>query len=136
MWFLFIFGDNVEDRFGHVGYAIFYLFCGVTASVVHYVSDAGSMLPTIGASGAIAGVMGAYFVWYPRAHVQALIPLVVIMEIVVLPAPLFLGIWFCCNFPGAFSATGGESAGWPAGAPAVRGGRLRPDSRAYAADTP
>lgn len=94
MWFLYIFGDNVEDRFGHVGYLCFYLGCGVTASLVHFLSDPNSTVPTIGASGAIAGVMGAYFIWYPHAKVQTLVPIFIIIQIIVLPAPLFLGIWF------------------------------------------
>ncbi|WP_437203345.1 rhomboid family intramembrane serine protease [Planctomicrobium sp. SH664] len=94
MWFLLIFGDNIEDRFGHLGYLLFYLGCGAVASFVHYFTAMNSTIPTIGASGAIAGVMGAYFVWYPRAHVQAIVPLFVIIQIMVLPAPLFLGIWF------------------------------------------
>ena len=66
MWFLLIFGDNVEDRIGHLGYVLFYLFCGTAASAAHLVSSPGSEIPTIGASGAIAGVMGAYFLLYPR----------------------------------------------------------------------
>src|SRR5262245_6445863 len=69
MWFLFIFGDNVEDRFGHITYLMFYLASGMAASLAHYIADPTSPIPTIGASGAIAGVMGAYFVFYPKARV-------------------------------------------------------------------
>ena len=98
VWVLSIFGDNVEDRFGHLGYALFYLASGGLASAAHYLSDPGSVVPTIGASGAIAGVMGAYFIWYPRAQVQVLIPLFFIIQIIVLPAPVFLGIWFLIQF--------------------------------------
>ncbi len=98
MWFLHIFGDNVEDRFGHFGYVIFYLACGAAASIAHYASGPNSPVPTIGASGAIAGVMGAYFVSYPKAHVVTLLPLFVFWQILVLPAPLFLGIWFAIQF--------------------------------------
>lgn len=94
MWFLFIFGDNVEDRVGHIGYVLFYLGCGVVASVSHLLTDPNSAIPTIGASGAIAGVMGAYFLLYPRARVLSIIPLFYIIQIAELPAPLFLGIWF------------------------------------------
>jgi len=112
MWFLFIFGDNIEDRFGHIGYVLFYLVCGGAASLVHYVTDPNSTIPTIGASGAIAGVMGAYFVWYPRAQVKALIPLGVIMQIMVVPAALFLGLWFLLQFfSGVGFAGGTESTG-------------------------
>ncbi|MCA9080276.1 MAG: rhomboid family intramembrane serine protease [Planctomycetaceae bacterium] len=98
MWFLFIFGDNVEDRFGHLGYAAFYLVSGIGASLVHLASEPGSNIPTIGASGAIAGVMGAYFLWYRNAQVKALIPLGAIAQIVVLPAWIFLGFWFGMQF--------------------------------------
>jgi membrane associated rhomboid family serine protease len=112
MWFLFIFGDNIEDRFGHVGYALFYLFCGGAASLVHYLSEMSSELPTIGASGAIAGIMGAYFVWYPRAQVQTLLPIFFLIQIVVLPASLFLGLWFVFQFfEGVGFAGGTESTG-------------------------
>lgn len=112
MWFLFIFGDNVEDRFGHLGYAIFYLFCGVSASLVHFISEMNSSLPTIGASGAIAGVMGAYFVWYFGAKVHALLPLGLFTQIIVVPAPLFLGLWFLLQFfSGVGFAGGTESTG-------------------------
>lgn len=93
MWFLHIFGDNVEDRFGHFGYLIFYLGSGVAASAAHLISTPNSAVPTIGASGAIAGVMGAYFVLYPHAKVVTLIPIVFI-QLITVPAPLFLGIWF------------------------------------------
>lgn len=111
MWFLYIFGDNVEDRFGHLGYALFYLTCGVAASVVHYISDPSSPVPTIGASGAIAGVMGAYFIWYPKAHVQTLVPIFVFIQILVLPAPLFLGIWFLIQFVNGAMMGAGTASG-------------------------
>jgi hypothetical protein len=111
MWFLHIFGDNVEDRFGHVGYLLFYAVCGIAASLVHFVTDPESTLPTIGASGAIAGVMGAYFVWYPKALVKSLIPLGPILQMVVLPAPFFLGIWFLMNLIQGSMAVAGTEAG-------------------------
>ncbi len=112
MWFLHIFGDNVEDRFGHFGYAMFYLTCGVAASVFHYLSDPASVVPTIGASGAIAGVMGAYLIWYPTAQVKALIPLGYLMQVMLVPAPLFLGIWFVMQAVNVFSAGAGGVAWW------------------------
>ncbi|HID23471.1 MAG TPA: rhomboid family intramembrane serine protease, partial [Planctomycetaceae bacterium] len=93
-----IFGDNVEDRFGHVGFLLFYLACGVLASAAHLITNASSAVPTIGASGAIAGVMGAYFLLYPRAKVLAVVPIFVFLHMVVLPAPIFLGIWFLIQF--------------------------------------
>ena len=98
MWFLWIFGDNVEDCFGHVGYLIFYLLAGVAASAVHLVSTPDSMIPTIGASGAIAGVMGAYFLLYPHARVLTFIPIFFFLYMVVVPAPIFLGVWFLIQF--------------------------------------
>lgn len=112
MWFLYIFGDNVEDRFGHLGYLLFYLGCGVAASLAHLASSPGSAVPTIGASGAIAGVMGAYLYLYPRAMVVTLVPLFIFLQIMVLPAPLFLGIWFVLQlFSGVFSITGAAATG-------------------------
>jgi len=98
MWFLYIFGDNVEDRFGHTGYLLFYLAAGVVASLAHLATNLGSAVPTIGASGAIAGVMGAYFLLYPRAKVLTIVPIFILIYTVVLPAPLFLGVWFLIQF--------------------------------------
>ena len=112
MWMLWIFGDNVEDRMGHLGYAVFYLFCGVAASTAHMLFDTGSAIPTIGASGAIAGVMGAYMVLYPRAQVLSIFPIFFLIQMVVLPAPVFLGIWFLMQFfQGTFAAVSVQSAG-------------------------
>lgn len=112
MWFLYIFGDNVEDRFGHVGYLLFYLGCGLISSFVHYLSGPSSTIPTIGASGAIAGVMGAYFIWYPYARVHTLVPIFIFLQILILPAPLFLGIWFLLQaLQGTLSITATESGG-------------------------
>ncbi len=94
MMFLFIFGDNVEDALGHVWFLVFYVLCGVGASAVHLASDPESLRPTIGASGAVAGVMGAYLLFYPKAKVDILIFLVVIVQLVTAPAWLMLGAWF------------------------------------------
>ncbi len=98
VWVLWIFGDNVEDRYGHLGYLIFYLACGTAASAAHFLVDRHSTMPTVGASGAIAGVMGAYFLLYPRARVLCIVPIVFFLQIMWLPAPLFLGIWFLMQF--------------------------------------
>ncbi|MBL8848744.1 MAG: rhomboid family intramembrane serine protease [Planctomycetaceae bacterium] len=112
MWFLWIFGDNVEDRFGHFGYLLFYLTAGAAASLAHLASAPGSTMPTIGASGAIAGVMGAYMVSYPHGRVQALIPLGPILQMSVIPAPVFLGIWMLMQlFQGVSSINSVESTG-------------------------
>ena len=93
MWYLWIFGDNVEDRVGHGRFIVFYLLCGVAAAVGQIVMDPYSQLPTIGASGAIAGVMGAYFVLYPHSRVLTLIPWI-FLQVVELPAIVLLGVWF------------------------------------------
>jgi membrane associated rhomboid family serine protease len=98
MLFLWIFGDNVEDRLGHARFVVFYLLCGAAAVVAHVFMNPASMIPTIGASGAIAGVMGAYFVLYPHSRVLALVPLFIVFEVIEVPAILFLGIWFLMQF--------------------------------------
>ena len=94
MWYLWIFGDNVEDRMGHGRFMVFYLLCGIAAAIGQVAADPNSTLPTIGASGAIAGVMGAYFVLYPRSRVLTLIPIIFLMQIVEVPAIVLLGFWF------------------------------------------
>ncbi len=111
MWFLWIFGDNVEDRLGHLRYLLFYLGCGVFAGLTHLATNWGSVLPTIGASGAIAGVMGAYFLLYPRARVLTLLPLILVFYTLVIPAPLFLGLWFVLQFWQGVTAWGAGTAG-------------------------
>lgn len=112
MWFLHIFGDNVEDRFGHLGYLLFYLASGVTASATHLLTNLSSEMPTIGASGAIAGVMGAYLFLYPHARILTLVPILFFIQIVVIPAPVFLGFWFLLQFfQGAFAITSTQSGG-------------------------
>ena len=111
MWFLYVFGDNVEDRLGHVGYLAMYIATGVIASLAHFfISGRESPVPTIGASGAIAGVMGAYAWLYPRARVQAILPIPILIQVFVLPAPLFLGIWFAIQTYSGFSAAASGSA--------------------------
>jgi len=94
MWFLWIFGDNVEDRYGHLRYLILYLGSGLAAALLHFAYNPFSTVPTVGASGAIAGVMGSYWIMFPRAKVLTAIPIFVILQFVVLPASIFLGIWF------------------------------------------
>ncbi len=94
MWILFIFGDNVEDRLGSVRYLVFYLLGGLVAGLVQTLVAPSSEVPSLGASGAIAAVLGAYFLLYPRAKVITLIPLIFIPWFVEIPAIVFLGIWF------------------------------------------
>jgi membrane associated rhomboid family serine protease len=94
MWVLFLFGDNVEDRMGPLRYLIFYLASGVVAGLTQVFFSAGSSLPTVGASGALAGVLGAYILLFPRAKVITLIPLFILPWFVDIPAVFFLGFWF------------------------------------------
>src|ERR1700687_3112806 len=93
MWYLWIFGDNVEDRVGHGRFILFYLLCGIGAALGQIAVDPSSTLPTIGASGAIAGVMGAYFVLYPQARVITLVTLLFFWEVTDVPAIALLGLW-------------------------------------------
>ena len=94
MLYLWIFGDNVEDRLGHFRFVAFYLLCGVVAALAQVVMRPDSLIPTIGASGAIAGVMGAYLVMYPHSRVLTLVPFIVFWDLIEIPAVFFLGIWF------------------------------------------
>lgn len=91
---LYIFGDNVEDRVGHGRYLVFYLLCGLIAALTHIAFNSNSPVPTIGASGAISGVLGAYFILYPRARVYTLVPLFILPWFVEIPAIVYLGFWF------------------------------------------
>ncbi len=111
MLFLYIFGDNVEDRLGHLGYAAFYLFAGILSGLAHLLSDPSSTIPTIGASGAIAGVMGAYFLLYPHARVLTLVPVFFFLEFIVLPAYVLLGIWFTIQIFQGWLASATPGAG-------------------------
>lgn len=94
MWYLWIFGDNVEDRMGHGRFVAFYLLSGAGADIGHVLLEPTSTIPTIGASGAIAAVMGAYFVLYPYSRVLVLIPLIVFWDVIEVPAIFLLGLWF------------------------------------------
>ena len=98
MWYLWIFGDNVEDRLGHVRYLIFYLLCGIGAGLVQTVFSGPSRVPSIGASGAIAGVLGAYVISYPWAKVLTLVPIFIFIQVIEIPAILVLGFWFIMQF--------------------------------------
>ncbi|MBI3008406.1 MAG: rhomboid family intramembrane serine protease [Candidatus Omnitrophica bacterium] len=93
MLYLWIFGNNIEDAVGHIKFILFYLITGITASMTHILLNPDSMVPVIGASGAISGVMGAYFLLYPRAKVLTLIPFFIFIRIIKVPAFFFLGFW-------------------------------------------
>jgi len=113
MLYLYIFGDNVEDTLGHVRFLLFYIACGVASFAVQIGFQPASAVPNVGASGAIAGVLGAYFLLFPRARVVTLLPLFVIFTVVEIPAVVFLGLWFLMQFLsgtvslGRAAATGG-----------------------------
>ena len=110
MLFLWIFGDNIEDRFGHILYAVFYLASGVVASMSHIIISPSDITPMVGASGAIAGVLGAYFIFFPRAQVKTLVFLVFFVTTVRVPAVIFLGFWFLMQVTS--SGLGGEGIAW------------------------
>ena len=113
MLYLWIFGDNVEDRLGHARYLFFYLVCGLLATLAHAVMSPESRMPSIGASGAIAGVLGAYIVLYPKQRVTTLIPIFIFITIREIPAVFLLGFWIVMQlFFGAASMSGNlQSAG-------------------------
>lgn len=98
MLFLYIFGDNVEDRMGHLPYLVFYLFCGIIASITQVAVNPGSSIPSLGASGAIAGVLAAYLVLFPTAGVRTIIFIVIFFTIVTIPAFILIGLWFVLQF--------------------------------------
>ncbi|MDW7675590.1 MAG: rhomboid family intramembrane serine protease [Bacillota bacterium] len=114
MVYLWVFGDNVEDRLGHGGFFVFYLVAGVIGSLAHILANPMSSIPTIGASGSIAGILGAYLVFYPRAKVQALIPLIVIFTVTRIRAVYFLFIWFFIQVLNGITvmASGAQAVAW------------------------
>ena len=114
MVFLWIFGDNIEDRMGHGRFLVFYLLCGAIAAAAHVLSDPRSPVPTIGASGAVAAVMGAYIVLYPHSRVLTLVFIFLFVDVVEVPAVLFLGLWFVTQLfsgVGTLFTAGGQMAG-------------------------
>ncbi len=115
MWFLWVFGDNVEDRMGHFRYLVFYLICGVGAGLAHALLNLNSAIPAVGASGAISGVLGAYMVMFPGTRVVTLVPLIVFFFTVQIPAVVMLGYWFVIQFFSGIAAAGqpgGGTAWW------------------------
>ncbi len=114
MLYLWIFGDNIEDRLGHFRFLFFYLLCGILANGVHYLTNVYSPIPLVGASGAIAGVLGAYFLTYPRARITSIVYVFFFFTIRDIPAVFFLFFWFVTNLiQGLFSPTiGGGTAWW------------------------
>ncbi len=106
MLFLFVFGDNMEDRMGHLPFAAFYLLCGVAAGLAQFAIDPTSAVPTVGASGAIAGVMGGYLLLFPKARVDIILILIIFFKVFPVPAWLLLGLWFVMQ---AYGGTGPQA---------------------------
>ncbi len=111
MWFLWIFGNNVEDSMGPSRFVLFYLLCGLAAAAFQVAADPASRIPMVGASGAIGGVMGAYILLYPRVHVHMLFILVFYVTTIAVPAFLMLGYWFLVQLLSGFSTYGSEGGG-------------------------
>ncbi|MBC8331901.1 MAG: rhomboid family intramembrane serine protease [Anaerolineae bacterium] len=111
MLYLWIFGDNVEDRMGRGRYLFFYLIGGIVASLTHILTNPGSQIPTVGASGAIAAVLGAYLVLYPQSRVLTLVPLGFFIRMTMLPASIVLGLWFVLQFFSGVTSLGGPDVG-------------------------
>jgi membrane associated rhomboid family serine protease len=112
LWYLWIFGDNVEDRLGHARFAAFYLASGACAALIQYLTSPGSQVPMVGASGAIAGVLGGYLAAFPRARIMTLLPIFPFFQVVALPAVIVLGLWFLFQFfSGALALASAPSGG-------------------------
>jgi len=111
MWFLWIFGNNIEDSMGRPRFLVFYLICGLAAAVGQVWASPNSVIPMVGASGAISGVMGAYLILFPNVRVYALVPIVVFITSIALPAWLMLGYWFLIQFVSGLVASGDDMGG-------------------------
>ncbi len=143
MLFLWIFGDNMEDLLGHVGFLLFYLASGVAAAAGQILADPASGIPMVGASGAIAGVMGGYLLMFPRARIDVLVILIIIFKIFTVPAWLMLGLWFALQLASGVAtdaATGGvaywaHAGGFVAGVVLVLPLWLRRGGRGYWSET-
>jgi membrane associated rhomboid family serine protease len=114
MWFLWLFGNNIEDSMGHLRFLVFYILAGLAGSLVHVFTAADSLIPTVGASGAISGVMGAYLVLYPRIKIETLFILLIFIKIIPVPAWLVLGEWLAVQLLSGYSTPtgGGGVAFW------------------------
>jgi len=115
MLFLWIFGDNVEDRMGHGRFVVFYLLCGTAAALAQTAMEPDSVVPMVGASGAVAGIMGAYFVLYPHSRIVTLVPIFFFLHIMEIPAIVFLGIWFVLQFVSGVGSIAAATGDQPAG---------------------
>jgi hypothetical protein len=111
MLYLWVFGDNVEDKLGHGRYLVFYVVCGLAASLLHVFIAPSSSMPTVGASGAISGILGAYLLMFPRARVVTVIPIFFFLQVAELPALVVLGFWFVMQFFSGLISLGYETGG-------------------------
>jgi len=111
MLYLWVFGDNIEDRMGHLRYLLFYLLLGAVSGFTHLLFNFNSTIPTVGASGAVAGILGAYFITYPRSRILALIPLVVFWSVTEVPAVVFLFLWFVLQLASGVASVGSSQVG-------------------------
>tara|TARA_Y100000590_G_scaffold470473_2_gene665496 strand:+ start:17869 stop:18522 length:654 start_codon:yes stop_codon:yes gene_type:complete len=110
MWFLWLFGDNVESVLGHLKYFLFYMVCGIGAALGQFLISTSSQVPMVGASGAIAGILGAYMIQFPKARVHVLVILIFITTIAV-PAQIVLGLWFLMQLTGGLGTLGMDTTG-------------------------
>ncbi len=109
MLFLWVFGDNVEDRLGHLKYLLFYLLAGIAGGVAHIITNPLSTVPVVGASGAVAGVLGAYVIAFPRSRILALVPLFIVFFFTEIPAVVFIAIWFVLQLFNGVASLGGSA---------------------------
>ncbi len=111
MLYLWVFGDNIEDKLGHLRYIFFYLICGVASTALYVYVDPHSTVPTIGASGAISGILGAYILFFPKAKILTLIPIFIFLQFIELPAIVVIGLWFVLQFFSGLASLGYQTAG-------------------------
>ena len=111
MWFLHIFGDNIESLLGHVKYFLFYLACGIGAALTQFLTEPASTTPMVGASGAIAGVLGAYMIRFPKAKVHIFAIIIIFITTFVVPAQIVLGLWFLMQLSGGLGSLGVDTTG-------------------------
>ena len=111
MWFLHIFGDNIESILGHVKYFWFYLICGLGAALAQFLIEPASTTPMVGASGAIAGVLGAYMIRFPKAKVHIFAIIIIFITTFVVPAQIVLGLWFLMQLSGGLGSLGVDTTG-------------------------
>tara|TARA_B100001094_G_scaffold218891_1_gene213002 strand:+ start:40 stop:687 length:648 start_codon:yes stop_codon:yes gene_type:complete len=111
MWFLYIFGDNIESILGHIKFLLFYILCGFGAAFAQYIIDPNSPIPMIGASGAIAGVLGAYMISFPKAKVHVFAFIIIFITTLIVPAQIVLGVWFFIQLSSGLNSLGIDTNG-------------------------